>query len=224
MSDIGSIHAFQRSGTWDFLDIGAAWLPTAPVGEQWIAWSIVPVDPDGDGRLGFIVTYGPLGAGEPYEPSQPDRYFAPLGEATAPRFEELPEAFDTPPPNNTRGAAVADLDEDGVPDLVLGAVDGPVAHYRGRCTAAARLVVELGDGVTDARTVGARVSVDSGGAVQTRELRAGGEGTFSASEPSLFFGLGDAGSIRQLSVRWADGSEDAFAVDCVNCRVTVPLP
>jgi hypothetical protein len=52
-------------------------------------------------------------------------------------------------------------------------------------------------------------------------MDAGGLGTYSGSEPVLFFGLGSRNEVDELAVQWPDGAVDHFDDVCAHCRVRV---
>jgi hypothetical protein len=116
-------------------------------------------------------------------------------------------------PRVLRGGAAADLDGDGDPDLVFGALDGPPAvlinegDRRGR-----PLAVTLRAPAPNTFGVGARVTVKCDGRTQSREMRSS-PGYLSAGPLVLLFGLGDAKGPATVSVRWPDGSTSENVVD-----------
>ena len=117
---------------------------------------------------------------------------------------------------------MGDFDRNGVPDLVVGRIGEAPGLLLGRCNDAHRLVVELRDERrADARGVGAVVSVTAGGTTQRVTMDAGGLGTYSGSEPVLFFGLGSRNEVDELAVQWPDGAVDHFDDVCAHCRVRV---
>lgn len=231
-SNLGPQLVFNQVEPWLFVDVSLGWAGDTPQERPWTSWSVIDVDLAGHGRPGALVTYGPLsvaqangrpGESRPFSPieEQPDRFFFPPEAQDGTPFAELSDdALGTDA--NSRGAALADLDRDGVPDVVIGHIGGPPSILRGRCTDANRLVVELRDPRAYNRFgVGARVTVTSDGRTDTQEVRAGGRGSFSGSDPALLFGIGAADRVDRLEVRWPDGEVDVWTGLCGHCRVFV---
>lgn len=234
-SNLGAPLVFRQEEPWLFVDVSLAWAEAAPTERPWTSWSVLDVDLEGHGRPGALVTYGPLtvpqadgtpGGPTPFSPilEQPDRFFAASASPDDAAFIDLPvDALGIDA--NSRGAALADLNRDGVPDVVIGHIGGRPSILRGRCTDANRLVVELRDPNAYNRFgVGARVTVTVGERVDVQEVRAGGRGTFSGSDPTLLFGTGTADRVQRLEVRWPDGNVDVWTDLCGHCRVRVERP
>ena len=110
-----------------------------------------------------------------------------------------------------RGAGLADLNLDGLPDLVVVNVDGPSRVWRnvgaGTADAPARrghwLGVRLSQPGGNVDAIGARIDVQTGDLVQRRELVVGG-GHASGELGWTSVGLGPATSA-QVRITWPDG-------------------
>jgi len=229
-SNIGATRALQSVGPWQWVDVRVAWATEVVETSSDISWSVVDIDLYGDGRPSVYINFGPhIGAepppdwGENYVPNQPDRFLvndADLG--SQPDFRLAPEVFPHEQTGNARGTAIADLDNNGVPDLVTSNLDSAPSILLGRCTTSRRLVVSLRDPLSSNRFgIGAKVTVEAGALMQTQEISAGGRGSFSGSEPQLFFGLGEADRVDRLQVRWPDGIVESFEGLCGHCQVTI---
>ncbi len=220
-SDIDDMRVFAGAGSFDFVEVTTTWLDPADHAPQDVSWSLLPVDPDGDGGRDVFVSYGRLrdGLPGPPEPEQPDRLYSRTeGSGGAPLFRVdaggLPSDL---PTLDARGGAAADFDGDGVPDVIVRNMEGPPHLLKGRCTDARRLVVALRDTTTpNTRGVGARVAVD--GRVQV--VPGGGPGTYSASQPELYFGVGAADAV-SIEVTWPDGAVELFEDVCAPCRIRI---
>lgn len=112
----------------------------------------------------------------------------------------------------TRGAAFADLDNDGDIDIVLSNINGP-----------ARVLANHAAG--NHHWIGAELMGTDGkphpGSIELQLLKdtdhkliglAHRDGSYaSASDPRLVFGLGDAEAAQTIEVQWPDGSIERFA-------------
>ena len=124
------------------------------------------------------------------------------------RFEDVAflEGFDTR--DDTRGLAIADLDGDAAPDIVVATFRGPLLAYRNGWTASRRLALRLEAPAGHNRdAVGAVVRLSAGGRTQIREVRAGSS-FLSCSAKELYFGLGNAPKADRIEVRWPDGRRE----------------
>lgn len=223
-SDIGGSPIYRSTGPWSWVDVSLVWAPENQHTDSDISWSVVDLDLDGDGRPGVLVAYGPLPCNKFAEPNcdyqQRDRYFAPTSEDI--RFEEAPQVWPAVPDGNSRGIGLADVDADGVPDVLIGHVRQAPSLYRGRCTANARLVVRLTDDTgANVHGIGARVVVEAGGRRQEQAMVAGGRGTYSGSDPALFFGVGTAEVVDRVTVHWPGGQEQVVEPVCAGCALRV---
>lgn len=102
---------------------------------------------------------------------------------------------------NGWGAAIADLDHDGRPDLAtreLWLNTGEAGHSLS--------VRALGDGVEVNRAgIGATVRVTAGGITRMRHVQ-GGTGQGGQDSAALHFGLGEASEVERIAVTWPGGA------------------
>ncbi len=233
-SNIGATRVFQGLAEGGWVEVSGLWGAALPSHHESVSWSVLPVDPDGDGRPGVYVTYGPMSELD-HVPDDPDVYFDQPDRLLVPTSgaDDAPSPFAEAPAGtlagrldgNHRGVAEADLNSDGVPDLVVGAVNGEPLVLLGRPGGGRRLAVELRDPASpNGFAIGARVTVEAGGRTWSRELGAGGRGSQSGEGPVLWFAVGDAGAIDGLAVAWPGGGSDVFDVDCVDCRIVLTRP
>lgn len=105
-----------------------------------------------------------------------------------------------------RGLAVADLDGDERPDLVLTANGGEARVLRNVTETSSRAVaLELRARGPNRLATGARVTSRVGSRSRTDEV-SGGDGYLSVSERTVRVGLGGAPKLDEATVRWPDGS------------------
>ena len=124
-------------------------------------------------------------------------------------------------PRVARGAAYADLDGDGDPDLALSTNGGPAAVFENRGPRhGGWLRVHLVGETSNRDGIGAQVTVTAGGATQTRMVRTGGS-YLSQSQIDPTFGLGDAHAVDRLEVRWPSGVTQVLTGLPVDRRIEV---
>ncbi len=109
----------------------------------------------------------------------------------------------------SRGAAVADFDNDGRLDLVITNLDASPVLLRNASAAGNWLRIRSVGGKSNRDGYGARVEVTAGGVTQADEVRAGSSYA-SSSDPRLHFGLGKAARADRVVVRWPSGREDSI--------------
>jgi hypothetical protein len=113
-------------------------------------------------------------------------------------------------PRVGRGLAIADLDNDGVLDLLLVSQNGPLAYFHNLTQGGHYLTLALQGTISNRDGVGARVTVAAGGRSSVAQ-RFGGGSYLSASDGRLHFGLGTADRVDSLEVRWPSGRVDRFS-------------
>lgn len=167
-------------------------------------YGIAIEDFDGDGHLDLVLAQNSFSP----EP-ETGRFGGGVGLVLAGRGDMV---FDPWPcgatgfivPDDAQAAAVADLDADGTPDILLTTNDGPVRAFRS-VRDGGRLAVRLGGPAGNPTGIGARVTLtDAAGRAQHRTIAAGA-GYLSQSAPVAFFALGEVP--HRVTVRWPDGTE-----------------
>jgi len=138
--------------------------------------------------------------------SEPPHLFRNLGNG---RFQsvasEMGRAFATP--RVARGAAYADIKNDGRLDLLVSTNGGPVALFQNEGGANQSIRLKLVGTKSNRDGIGATVRVTSAGETQLQTLRSGSS-YLSASELVLTFGLGRHARAETVEIRWPSGQVD----------------
>ena len=113
-----------------------------------------------------------------------------------------------------RGAAYADINNDGRLDLLLSTNGGPVYLFRNDAQGAAAsnhsLRIKLVGTKSNRDGIGTTVKLTSGGETQTQMLRSGSS-YLSASELVLTFGLAQREKADTIEMRWPSGQADRLS-------------
>ena len=174
------------------------------------AWHSEFQDVNNDGRMDLFVTKGNIDADPAFAGQDPSDLL--LGQADG-TFVESGQAAGIADFGKARGAVIADLNGDGMLDLVVVERLDNVRVYRnvGSGTAAAPqplgnwIGLRLQQAGANRDAIGSWVEVKAGGAEEQRELTIGG-GHASGDLAPLHFGLGGAGQA-QVRIMWPDGSQ-----------------
>jgi hypothetical protein len=132
------------------------------------------------------------------------------------KFQEvtksLGQAFDSP--RVGRGAAYADINNDGRLDLLLSTNGGPVYLFRNEAQGPAAfnrsLRIKLIGTKSNRDGIGATVLLTASGETQTQMLRSGSS-YLSASELVLTFGLAQRDKADAIEIRWPSGQVDRLS-------------
>jgi hypothetical protein len=152
--------------------------------------------------------------------AQPPHLFRNLG---GKKFEDLSArlgpAFATPVV--ARGSAYGDFDNDGDPDLLIMANNGPARLLRNDGAVHHRLRVTLLGTSSNRDAIGASVRVlrDQGGPV-VRMVKTGSS-YLSQSELPLTFGLGTATKVTGIEVTWPNGKTERLPAGAADQSLTI---
>ena len=178
------------------------------------AWHAEFEDVNNDGFIDLYVAKGNVSEQPDYATRDPSDLF--IGQADG-TFQEGADAAGILNFARGRGAALADFNLDGLPDLVECNYGAPTKVWRnvgsGDASKAVSeghwLDVRLSDLGTNRNAIGAWVEVQAGDATLRREINIGG-GHVGGQLGWVHFGLGPAASAK-VRVIWPDGTQGAWA-------------
>jgi enediyne biosynthesis protein E4 len=145
--------------------------------------------------------------------AMPPHLFRNLGKG---KFEEVTKSMGAAfaAPRVGRGAAYADINDDGRLDLLLSTNGGPVYLFRNEASGAAAanrsLRLKLIGTKSNRDGIGAMVKLTAGGDTQTKML-CSGSSYLSASELVLTFGIGPRDKAESIEIRWPSGQLDRLS-------------
>jgi len=141
-------------------------------------------------------------------------------------FQEVASSLGKPfnTPRVGRGAAYADINNDGRPDLLLSTNGGPAYLFLNEATGPATinksLRIKLVGTKSNRDGIGAVVKLTAGGETQTQMLRSGSS-YLSASELILTFGLAQNAQTDSLEIHWPSGQFDKLSAIPANQTITI---
>lgn len=108
--------------------------------------------------------------------------------------------------HNSRGLAVADLNNDGQMDLIASNQEERPSVLLNRGVPGNWALIKLRGTKSNRSAIGARVTLKAGNLTQMREVKSGGS-YLSQSDLRLHFGLGGATTIDEVKIRWPSGHD-----------------
>ncbi|MEO5822255.1 MAG: CRTAC1 family protein [Vicinamibacteraceae bacterium] len=181
---------------------------------RWLGWGVAFVDLDLDGWLDLFLVNGHVYPEVEQVKTeagyrQPKVVYRNRGDG---RFDDVSAALGAPVtiPRASRGAAFADLDNDGDVDVVVNNMhDVPELYRLDRTEPGHWLILRLRGVQSNRSAIGARVRLTAGGVTQVGEVRGGGS-YFSQNDLRVHFGLAAAGQADRIVVRWPNGREETW--------------
>jgi hypothetical protein len=184
----------------------------AQVSYPLVGWGTAFVDLENDGWQDLFVANGHVypqldlvKGGAPYR--QPILIFQNNGDRT---FKDVTSTsgLSELPPASRRGAAFADVDNDGDIDvLILNVGSAPTLLLNRTESAGHSVLFRLIGTKSNRAAIGTRVKVTSETAIQSNEVR-GGASYLSQNDLRLHFGLGKEITIKSVEITWPNGNKE----------------
>jgi len=180
------------------------------VNTQYVCWGVDFADFDNDGWLDLFHVTGTVypeveKVFPDYKYKTPRVAYRNLGNGT---FEEVSERCGPAvlEPHSSRGCAFGDFNNDGNIDVLILNMSEPPSLLRNDNRSGNHwLNVKLMGTRSNRSAIGARIAVTAGGRRQIREVLSGSS-YISQSDLRQHFGLGAAGKVDQIEVRWPNGN------------------
>ena len=188
---------------------------------RWLGWGVGFLDLDNDGWLDLFLVNG-------HVYPEVDRVKTEAGYKQRKvvyrnlrdgRFADVSERLGEPVtiPKASRGAAFADLDNDGDLDVAINNVHDTPDLFRVDLDLAQARSAKAGNWIglklvgthSNRSAIGARVRLVTTDGVQVGEVRGGGS-YYAQNDLRVLFGLGTLTSIVKVDVRWPNGKEESW--------------
>ena len=178
-----------------------------------LGWGVGFVDLDNDGRLDVFISNGHIypnidQTGTSSYQQRKQLYWNLGGR----RFREVSREIGGPlvEPKSSRGTAFGDFDNDGDIDVLVVNMDAPPTLLRNDTAGGRWVTIRLEGTAGNRDAIGARVTLEAGGAKQTAEVRSGGS-YMSHNDMRAHFGVGAARQVDRLTIRWPNGRTETAA-------------
>jgi len=169
--------------------------------DQIFGWGVEFADLDLDADFDVVMGYGWWDEYGPDRSQQDAVYIqrAPL------LFEDRSRDYDMDNTEVTRGIAVADINNDGWPDVVKRFLGDRTPMFLSRCGTEAWLRFRVDGQAPNTLAIGTRIRVTAGDESWVRWVRTGGTSMYAAYDPQVLFGLGQRDRVDLVEIDTPEG-------------------
>ena len=187
-----------------------------------VSWGAVFFDYDNDRYEDLYVVSGFLAVDWPDNPEeQPNVLMRNRGNGT---FADVSAGSGADDPGIGRGGVYGDFNGDGCLDLFVANHGQRARLFQNVCDSGNNwLVVRTAGTQSNRDGIGARITLDTAGVRQIREISSGGS-QMGQNMLAAHFGLGTATLVDSLTIRWPSGRVQTLTDVTVNQRLTVAEP
>jgi hypothetical protein len=140
------------------------------------------------------------------------------------RFTEVAQVVGATDTYDDRAVALADLSNRGALDVVVANQRGPVLVYRNTIDPARHWIAfDLEGRASNRSAIGARVELYWNHRVQAQEV-SGGSGFAAQNQRRLHYGLGTAGKVDRVVIRWPSGRQQTIIEPSIDTAHHVTEP
>ena len=191
MSDFEKVHLYLSDSNSTWYDGTYASSVLVNSSFHRFSWGVNIFDMENDGLLDLYAGWGPIsnhgdGMSEDDSLKQPNSFWRNTGEG----FNDMAEIWGVDNDHISRGSVVADIDMDGIQDVVLRHLDAPAEILWGQCMNGDWLSLELNHSSMNKYGVGSKVTVYTVQREHTQWVIAG-DSFASGGAPRLHFGFGE---------------------------------
>jgi len=191
----------------------------ANVGGDFVGFGTVAIDYDQDGDLDLVVANGHVSYASPHSPFKQLPLLLENDRGRFTRIRPFNDYFANG--HSGRGLASADLDGDGVLDLVFSHLEEQVSILRGHCKAKGNLIrLRLIGTASNRSAIGSVVHLSDKRIV----MHNGGGSYLSSSDPTLWLTALSPSSQQKIHVVWPSGKESDYVVSNVVGELTIIEP
>ena len=188
--------------------------------EQRVSWGAVFFDYDNDGYEDLYVVSGFL----KFIPNPEEQHNVLMWNKGDGTFIDVTPISGADDPGIGRGGAYLDFNGDGCLDLFIANLGQQTKLFENACDSGKNwLTINTVGTASNRDGIGTRITVDSGGTTQIREISSGGS-HMGQNMRGAHFGLGAAATVDSVTIRWPSGRVQTLTDVAANQRLTVTEP